>query len=146
MTGSSAIPAAGPFDARMKLTACALVLLAVLSAGCEKAGESKTEIRSKQKFESLDIGARRAEVRRVFGRPAGIVSEAGKTQVLYSRLKSREIFSVRIDDRKSWPVELKVFTKCKLRAPADYFVNGTVRALFVFGANESTVCKEIHVT
>jgi len=53
---------------------------------------------------------------------------------------------VRIDDRKAWPVELKVFSKCKLRAPADYFSDGKVRALFVFGNNESIVCKEIHAS
>jgi hypothetical protein len=135
----------------MRFALCALWLAVALLVGCEeKPAESKAQIKvatkAKQKFESIAIGTSRDDVRNSLGQPAGIIYDAGKTQVLYSRRKTREITSIRIGDRKTWPVELKVFSKCTLRAPADYFSNGGVSALFIFGPDESTVCKEIHAS
>jgi hypothetical protein len=131
----------------MKFTPLVLLFAVALLPGCEESAvQSKSEIKVQHKFESIALGTRRADVRRTLGQPAGIVYDAGKTQVLYSRRKTREITSVRIADRKSWPAELRVFSKCPLRAPADYFSNGTVRGLFIFGPDESMVCKEIVVS
>jgi hypothetical protein len=102
------------------------------------------DAKAKHRFDSISVGTQRSDLRSKLGQPSGIVYEAGKTQLLYSRRKSREITSMQIDNRKTWPAELRVFSKCKLRAPADYFSDGKVRALFVFGSNESIICKEIH--
>lgn len=133
------------FDS-VRLAAYAFALLAVIAPGCDSPVESQKAAKAKHRFESVTIGTHRADLRSRLGLPAGIVYDAGKTQLLYSRRKSREITSMEIEDRRTWPAELRVFSRCKLKAPADYFSDGKVKALFVFGNNESIVCKEIHVS
>ena len=130
----------------MKFATYVFALLAVLAAGCDSGVEFSKESKAKHRFDSIGVGTPRTDLRSTLGPPSGIVYEAGKTQLLYSRRKSREITSMEIDNRKTWPAELRVFSKCKLRAPADYFSDGKVKALFVFGNNESIVCKEIHTS
>lgn len=130
----------------VRLAAYAFALLAVIAAGCDSPVEFKKAAKSEHKFDSITLGTPRTDLRNALGAPSGIVYEAGKTQLLYSRRKSREITSMEIDDRRTWPAELRVFSKCKLRAPADYFSDGKVKALFIFGNNESIVCKEIHIS
>jgi hypothetical protein len=130
----------------VKVAAYALAFVVLLTAGCEKSEQSKPEVKAKHKFESIANGRHRKDVRKVLGPPSGIVYEAGKSKVLYSRRKTREIVSIELAERKTWPAELKVFSKCPLRAPADYFSDGKVKALFVFDTNESMVCKEVHVS
>jgi hypothetical protein len=128
----------------VKFATYLVVLLGVLTAGCDSPVQFSKDAKTKHRFDSITVGTQRTDLRSKLGQPSGIVYEAGKTQLLYSRRKSREITSMQIDNRKTWPAELRVFSKCKLRAPADYFSDGKVRALFVFGSNESIICKEIH--
>jgi hypothetical protein len=128
----------------VKFAVCAFLVL--LSAGCEKSEQSRTEIKAKHKFESISNGSHRKDLRKTLGPPSGIVYEAGKSKVLYSRRKTREIVSIELAERKTWTTELKVFSKCALRAPADYFSDGKIKVLFVFDKNESVVCKEVHVS
>ena len=125
----------------------AMCFVALLGLGCEEKIYAEPERRAKTKFEGVPIGANETELLRMLGEPyATIAHGSGGDEFIFRVVTTNETKMFKADKKGDWPQGLRVFAKCKLHGPAQYFVDGTVSALFVLDEGNRITCKDVFVS
>ena len=124
----------------------ALLLLLAL-VGCERSVFVPDEIEAKKNFESIALGTPESTVATTLGKPfAAVQVSKDKKGFNYTVSSSGAVQVFGIDEKKSWPNELKLLSKCRLQGSAVIYSNATVWALYVLNSERRVACSEVYVS